>query len=65
MVQRSTMAHTKRQYGKLSLLRELLAFMWTRKRWWLLPIVVVLVLLASVIVVFESSALAPLIYTVF
>jgi len=47
------------------LLRELMVFMWTQKRWWLLPIVVVLLLLAGIVIFAESSALAPFIYTVF
>ena len=59
------MARARGHYGRLSLLRELMAFMWGRKRWWLLPVVIVLLLLAGVIVFTESSALAPLIYTVF
>jgi len=59
------MARPKRKYGKLSLLRELAAFLWMGKRWWLLPILIVLLLLAGIIVFAESSALAPLIYTVF
>ncbi len=39
--------------------------MWGHKRWWLLPVAIVLLLLAGLIVFAESSALAPLIYTVF
>ncbi len=59
------MARIQRHDGKLSTLRELLAFMWGHKRWWLLPVAIVLLLLAGLIVFAESSALAPLIYTVF
>lgn len=59
------MARIQQHDGKLSTLWELFAFMWGHKRWWLLPVVIVLLLLAGLIVFAESSALAPLIYTVF
>ncbi|MGQ9649674.1 MAG: DUF5989 family protein [Phycisphaerae bacterium] len=59
------MTRIQRSNEKLSTLWELLAFMWGRKRWWLLPVAIVLLLLAGLIVFAESSALAPLIYTVF
>jgi len=55
----------RRRYGKAATVRELIAFLWVNKRWWLLPIVVVLLLMAGIIVFAESSALAPFIYAVF
>jgi hypothetical protein len=45
--------------------RELLAFVWHGKTWWLTPVVVVLVLLGALVIFLESSALAPFIYTLF
>ncbi|MBI1978230.1 MAG: hypothetical protein HYS55_05710 [Candidatus Omnitrophica bacterium] len=51
--------------GKLSILKELWAFLKVRKKWWLAPIIIVLVLLGALIVVTESTAVAPFIYTLF
>jgi hypothetical protein len=45
--------------------RELLAFVWRGKSWWLTPIIVVVMLLSALVVFLESSAVAPLIYTLF
>jgi len=50
---------------KLSTLKELWAFLRTRKKWWLTPIIVLLVLLGTLIVLTEGSALAPFIYALF
>jgi competence protein ComGC len=49
----------------IDFLRELWAFMRTRKKFWLLPIVVVLLMLGVLIVLTQSSAIAPFIYTLF
>ena len=51
--------------SKLSILRELWAFLKVRKKWWLTPVVVVLVVLGALIVFAQGSALAPFIYTLF
>jgi hypothetical protein len=51
--------------SNLSLLSELWAFLRIRKKWWLAPIVVMLILLGALIVLSQTSALAPLIYTLF
>jgi hypothetical protein len=48
-----------------SLLRELLAFMRVRKKWWLLPIIVTMLLVGLLIAFAQGSALAPFIYTIF
>lgn len=50
---------------KLSIFKELWAFMRIRKKWWLGPIIFVLIILGVIIVFAESSALAPFIYTLF
>ncbi|NQS98777.1 MAG: hypothetical protein HQ591_10005 [candidate division Zixibacteria bacterium] len=52
-------------YSKISILKELWAFLKVRKKWWLGPILVVLLLLGFLIVFTESSALAPFIYAIF
>ena len=45
--------------------KELLAFFWRSKSWWLTPVVLALVLLGALVVFTESSALAPFIYALF
>ena len=51
--------------SKLSVLRELWAFMRTRIKWWLTPIIVFLLLLSALIVFSSGSAIAPFVYTLF
>ena len=51
--------------SKVSLARELWAFMRARKKWWLLPIIAVMFVVGMLLVLAEGSALAPFIYTVF
>jgi len=45
--------------------REFLAFLGARKKYWLLPIILVLVVLGGLLVLAQGSALAPFIYTLF
>lgn len=49
----------------MSFLKELWAFMRSRKKYWLLPILVMMVLLGVLIVLAQGSAVAPFIYTLF
>ena len=49
----------------VDLLKEFLAFIKERKKFWLLPIIFVLLLLSGLIVMTQGSALAPFIYTLF
>jgi hypothetical protein len=49
----------------MSLLKELLAFMRARKKYYLIPILVVMVILGALIVMAKGSAIAPFIYTLF
>jgi hypothetical protein len=46
-------------------LREILAFMFARKKFWLWPIIVTLVVLGGLLVLSQGSAIAPFIYTIF
>jgi len=46
-------------------LKELLAFLKCRKKYWLWPLIIILVLLGTLIVLAEGSALAPFIYSLF
>lgn len=49
----------------MSFLKELWAFMRSRKKYWLLPILVMMVPLGALIVLTNGSAVAPFIYTLF
>ena len=49
----------------MSFLRELWVFMRVRKKYWLFPVVVMMLLLGGLIMLGQSSAVAPMIYTVF
>ncbi len=51
--------------SRLTIFKELWAFMRVRKKWWLGPIFFVLIILGLFIVVTQGSALAPFIYTLF
>jgi len=49
----------------MEMLKELWAFMRTRKKYWLWPIFVMMALLGVLIVLAQGSAVAPFIYTLF
>ena len=49
----------------MSFLRELWAYMRTRKKYWLVPILVMMLILGGLIVLAQGSAVAPFIYTLF
>ena len=49
----------------MSFLREFWLFLRVRKRYWLLPVIVMMLLLGGLIVLSQTSAVAPMIYTVF
>ena len=49
----------------MSFLRELWVFMRVRKKYWLFPVVVMMLVLGGLIVLGQSSAVAPMIYTIF
>ena len=51
--------------AKLSILKELMDFLKTGKRFWLTPIIIILVLLSVLIIFAQTSAVAPFIYTLF
>ena len=50
---------------RVSIMGELLGFLWARKLWWLIPMVSVLLVLGVLLVFAQSSAIAPFIYTLF
>ena len=49
----------------MSFLKELFAYMRTRKKYWLIPIMIAMVILGALIVLAQGSAIAPFIYTLF
>jgi hypothetical protein len=51
--------------NKFAIIKEFLAFLRERKKWWLAPIIVFLLLLGALLVFAKGSALAPFIYSLF
>lgn len=51
--------------GFWGIVRELWAYMRTRKKLWLLPIILILFFVGTLLVLAQGSALAPFIYTIF
>jgi len=49
----------------MSFLKELWAYMRTRRKYWLIPILIVMVILGGLIVLAHGSAVTPFIYTLF
>ena len=48
-----------------ALVKQLLAFLWKEKIWWLIPLILILLLFALLIIFGQSSAVAPFIYMLF
>ena len=55
----------RRMATNFGVARELLAFLWQRKLWWLIPMVTVLLLLGLLLVFASTSGVGPFIYTLF
>ena len=53
------------RFQRLATSGELLFFLWKAKRWWLIPVVVILLAFGLIVAIGQSSALAPIIYTLF
>ncbi len=49
----------------MAFLSEFWTFMRVRKKYWLLPTIVMMLLLGGLLVLSQSSAVAPMIYTIF
>lgn len=49
----------------MELIKDIWAFLKTRKKFWLLPIIIVLLLFGVLIVMTSGTAVAPFIYTLF
>jgi Family of unknown function (DUF5989) len=50
---------------KLATSGELLLYLWRARRWWMIPVVVLLLAFGLIVAIGQSSALAPIIYTLF
>ena len=50
---------------RLSFLAEFWAFLRVRKKYWLLPAVLTMLAFGGLIVITQTSAVAPMIYTIF
>jgi len=51
--------------GGAGTIRELFAFLWHQKRFWLIPFVIILLLVGILVLVGEVTGVAPFIYTLF
>lgn len=49
----------------MSFLREFWAFLRVRKKYWLFPVIATMLMVAGLIVLAQSSAVAPMVYTIF
>ena len=50
---------------KFGIARELLAYLWRRKMWWMIPMVSVLLAIGLLIAFASASGVGPFIYTLF
>ena len=51
--------------SNLSVVGELLGFLWKRKLWWLMPMVFVLLVFGLLLIFASASGIGPFIYTLF
>ena len=49
----------------MSFLREMWAFLRTRKKFWLAPVLLAMALFGALLILAQTSAVAPFIYTLF
>jgi len=49
----------------MELIRDLVDFLKTRKKFWLIPLIIILIFFGILIVLSGGSAVAPFIYTLF
>jgi Family of unknown function (DUF5989) len=49
----------------MAFIKELWAFLRSRKKLWLLPIIIVMLVLGGLLILAQGSVLAPFIYTLF
>jgi len=51
--------------SNVSIVGQLLNFLWQRKLWWLIPMVVVLLVFGLLLIFASASGIGPFIYTLF
>jgi hypothetical protein len=49
----------------MELVRDLIDFLKTRKKYWMIPLLIILLFFSMLIVLSSGSAIAPFIYTLF
>jgi hypothetical protein len=49
----------------MSFMKEFIAFLRTRKKFWLVPLIVLFMLFGAIFVLGQGSVVAPFIYTLF
>jgi len=49
----------------MEFIREFIAFLRHRKKYWLIPIIIVMVLLGLLLIAAQNSVVSPFIYTLF
>jgi len=52
-------------FSNLGVAREMLAFLWQRKLWWLIPMIVLLLIFGLLLIFASASGIGPFIYTLF
>ncbi len=55
----------KKLQTRFEIFRELIAFLWDQKLWWIIPMIVILVFFAFLVIFGQGSGLAPFVYTLF
>jgi uncharacterized membrane protein len=51
--------------SRLSTVKELFAFFWQNRLWWIIPFVAVFLIIGLLLFFAQSSPIGPLLYTVF
>ena len=49
----------------MSFIKEIILFIFQRKKFWLIPVLIILIIFGGLIVLSQGSAVAPFIYTIF
>ena len=49
----------------MDFIKELIHFLFMRKKLWLLPIIIVLIILGGLVILAQGSVFAPFIYAIF
>ncbi|MBV8566301.1 MAG: hypothetical protein JO366_17750 [Methylobacteriaceae bacterium] len=49
----------------MTIVAELLQFLFARKKYWLVPVMILIALVGGLLVLSQGSAVAPFIYTLF